>query len=315
MKGLLEILQARNIKYTLWAINSTVNGESIDFSLAPPEGVFFNRMSCSSHTRGHHYAVGYTRLILQWLESYGRRVINGLGAFEQEVNKAFQAIRLGREGIRTPSTQPCMDTDSILDHAKAFDPVMIKDNLGGSGSGVFRFAGPDRISDIKQHLQDKTYPISPDGITLVQRYIGSSMNRIFRVEFIGGEFVYRLAVDTSRGFNLCPATSCEVENCPLSRGADETFRIVESSEQENEEDYLLQKYRAFAEKYKLEVCAFEYVVDAHGLAWTYDINCNTNYNLAAEKRWIERPGVSMEYGYAFSKLADYLEQQLHISNK
>ena len=78
---------------------------------------------------------------------------------------------------------------------------------------------------------------------------------------------------------------------PLSKEADDTFQIVESSKEEDSDDYLLQKYRSFAQKYKLDVVAFEYVVDATGRAWTYDVNCNTNYNLTAEKKWIECPGV------------------------
>ena len=33
-----------------------------------PIGIFYNRMSASSHTRGHQYAPEYTAVVLNWLE-------------------------------------------------------------------------------------------------------------------------------------------------------------------------------------------------------------------------------------------------------
>ena len=36
----------------------------LDLSGPPPEGVFYNRMSASSHTRGHRYAPEYTSCVL-----------------------------------------------------------------------------------------------------------------------------------------------------------------------------------------------------------------------------------------------------------
>lgn len=38
-----------------------------DLSRPPPEGVFYNRMSASSHTRGHRYAAELTAGVLAWL--------------------------------------------------------------------------------------------------------------------------------------------------------------------------------------------------------------------------------------------------------
>ncbi|MBI1985470.1 MAG: hypothetical protein HYS64_02095, partial [Rhodospirillales bacterium] len=47
----------------------------------------------------------------------------------------------------------------------------------------------------------------------------------------------------------------------------------------------------------IHVAGFEFILDAAGDAYVYDINTNTNYNSAAEKR----AGVS-----AMERLADYL---------
>src|ERR1051326_935763 len=45
---------------------------AFDLAAAPPEGVFFSRMSASSHTRDHRYAAELTAAVLAWLERWGR---------------------------------------------------------------------------------------------------------------------------------------------------------------------------------------------------------------------------------------------------
>lgn len=42
---------------------------SINLNEAPPEGVFWNRLSASSHTRDHVHSKDYTRAVLEWLEA------------------------------------------------------------------------------------------------------------------------------------------------------------------------------------------------------------------------------------------------------
>jgi hypothetical protein len=49
----------------------------VDLTSPPPEGVFYNRMSASSHTRGHRYAPEYTGAVLAWLTRHGRTIVNG----------------------------------------------------------------------------------------------------------------------------------------------------------------------------------------------------------------------------------------------
>ena len=51
----------------------------LDLDDAPPPGVFWSRMSASSHTRGHGVSKDHTRAVLAWLEGAGRRVVNGRG--------------------------------------------------------------------------------------------------------------------------------------------------------------------------------------------------------------------------------------------
>ena len=85
----------------------------LDLSTVPPRGVFYNRMSASSHTRGHRYAAELTGGVLAWLESHGRRVVNTSRALALEVSKMAQYGALRREGIRVPHTIAARRTFSI----------------------------------------------------------------------------------------------------------------------------------------------------------------------------------------------------------
>ena len=71
--------------YKEWHMNKV----NIDLKGPTPSGVFYNRMSASSHSRGHRYAPEYTSIILDWLEYHKRKVINGSRALSLEISKAY----------------------------------------------------------------------------------------------------------------------------------------------------------------------------------------------------------------------------------
>ena len=80
----------------------------------PPEGVFYNRMSASSHTRGHRYAPEYTSIVLNWLESHNRRIINNSKALAIELSKNLQYKELKKENIKIPNTVYALGKKEIL---------------------------------------------------------------------------------------------------------------------------------------------------------------------------------------------------------
>ncbi len=53
---LAEAFDRRNLPWTEWFLDAG----SFDLSAPPPEGVFYNRMSASSHTRDHRYSAELT---------------------------------------------------------------------------------------------------------------------------------------------------------------------------------------------------------------------------------------------------------------
>ena len=80
------------------------DGGQVDLGVTPAEGVWLNRMSPSSHTRGHQGGVQLVRELLSWLEACGRPVVNGSSAFALEVSKlrqhaALSAAQRAAQGI------------------------------------------------------------------------------------------------------------------------------------------------------------------------------------------------------------------------
>ena len=65
-----------DLPYSEWFLNEGV----LDFSSAPPEGVFYNRMSASSHTRGTatrrntppQFSLGSSSMIAAWSTTAAR---------------------------------------------------------------------------------------------------------------------------------------------------------------------------------------------------------------------------------------------------
>ncbi len=95
-----------------------IDDGTLDLSETPPPGVFYNRMSASSHTRGHRYAAELTGGVLAWLESHGRRVVNGGRALQLEISKMAQYAALARHGIRVPRTIAAVGRDAIVQAAR-----------------------------------------------------------------------------------------------------------------------------------------------------------------------------------------------------
>ncbi|WP_409295243.1 RimK family alpha-L-glutamate ligase [Peribacillus sp. SCS-26] len=254
----------------------------VDLTAIPPDGVFYSRMSASSHTREHRFAPELTEAVLAWLEQHGRRVINGSRALRLEVSKVNQYTALAAQGIKTPRTIAASGKDQIIASAVKLDcPSFItKHNRAGKGLGVHLFHS---LQGLEEYLESPEFEEPVDGITLVQEYIKSPEAYITRCEFVGGRFVYAVRVDTSEGFELCPADACQIGDlfCPVGEVTEEKpkFQIIEGFD-----DPIIEKYEAFLQANQIEVAGIEFIRDEEGNIYTYDINTNTNYNSDAEAK-------------------------------
>jgi hypothetical protein len=270
-------LEELGLPYEEWFLDEGM----VDLSSIPPEGVFYNRMSASSHTRGHRFAPELTEAVLSWLERHGRKVFNGSRALRLEVSKVNQYMALNVHGIRTPKTIAAVGKKQIIEAAKQLGSAsfITKHNRAGKGLGVQLFHS---VEALQQYVESAAFEDSVDGITLVQEYIQAPEPFITRCEFVGGKFVYAVRVDTSEGFELCPADACQIGDlfCPVGETATRPkFEIIDGFS-----DPIIEKYEQFLHANDIHIAGIEFIRDRNGDIFTYDVNTNTNYNSEAEAR-------------------------------
>ena len=127
-------------------------------------------------------------------------------------------------------------------------------------------------------MNSDSFENSPDGITLLQQYIQSPSQSITRMEFVNSKFLYSVEVDTSEGFELCPAEACELEsNCPTEER--NKFTILQEFSLGN-----LTQFEKFLINNDIGIAGIEIIYDSNGEHWAYDVNTNTNYNSIAERK-------------------------------
>lgn len=275
--------EAEGLEVEEWLLTDGV----LDLDSVPPEGIFWSRISASSHTRDHGLSKDYARAVLSWLEAHGRRTVNGRRILELEMSKVDQLTALRAAGIDTPRTVAAVGRDSILDAAKEFQaPFITKHNQGGKGLGVRKFESRGELAD---YVAGPDFEEPADGITLIQEFINAAEPFITRVEIVGGEFIYAIRADTARGgFQLCPADACAIDPSTgkpiMPPGAtiapDEDTQLF--SLREDFDHPIIGKYLDFAKRTGLEVCGIEFMETADGRILTYDVNTNTNYNAVVE---------------------------------
>jgi hypothetical protein len=294
LEPLARALDAEGLAWRDWFLDRG----AFDLSQPPPQGVFYNRMSASSHSRDHRYAAELTAAVLAWLAGHGRRVVNGPRALDLEISKARQYAALEAAGIRTPRTILVAGKDQLLTAVRRhFDasPVILKPNRGGKGLGVRLFHTADAFAD---YLASQDYDPPVDGLHLLQQYVRAPVPVITRAEFVAGKFMYAVEVDTSDGFELCPADVCAVGDEPRAK-----FTIIDEIDPD-----LKRRYEDFLAQNDIEVAGIEFIADTAGTVYSYDVNTNTNYNPDAEVR-AGRSGMATLARFLGAELSGLLENE------
>lgn len=288
-------LEELDLPYESWHLEEGF----VDLSKEAPEGVFYSRMSASSHTRGHRFAPELAGAVIDWLEFHDRKIFNGSNALRLELSKVKQYTELEKCGVKTPKTAAAVGKEQILLAAKSLGqtPFITKHNRAGKGLGVQLFQTVEALED---YLNLPLFEDSIDGITLVQQYIASPEQYITRNEFINGKYLYSVRVKTDEGFELCPADACNIGDafCPVGEEIVEEmkFEIVDYPHKE-----ILASYEKFLEQNNIAVAGIECIEDGNGNVYTYDVNTNTNYNSDAENK---------EGVFAMLELAKFLGEEL-----
>lgn len=290
-KHLIKRLDELDVPYDEWDLSQGM----LDIQELPEKAVYYNRMSASSHTRGNRYAPELTDQVLTWLEQKGARVINGTGAINLEVSKLKQYLALQASGIRTPKTIGAVGKENIIKAAEKLNefPFIIKHNRAGKGLGVRLIYS---IKELRDYVNGPEFEDSIDGLSLIQQYIKSPDGHIVRSEFIGRDYFYAVKVDSSDGFELCPADACQIGPDGEIIAEESKFSIIDRLPEDQ-----INGYKAFMNAQDIDVAALEFITDEKGDVYTYDVNTNTNYNEDAEK----------EAGqFAMLELAKYLKSEL-----
>ncbi len=131
---LRKALEKFDVQYEEWLLDDM----TINIDQAPPNGIFFSRMSASNYTRNHLHSNQSSNIILTWLENHNRRVINGTNVLKIEFSKVLQQLLLKQSGFKTPKTIVAVGINKIKEAASNLNvyPMIIKPNQGGKGFGV-----------------------------------------------------------------------------------------------------------------------------------------------------------------------------------
>jgi len=183
--------------------------------------------------------------------------------------------------VVTPRTVLVAGRGNIVPAARQHfpdQPVILKPNRGGKGLGVQLFATADSLA---AYVESEAWVAPVDGLNLLQEYVRAPRPLITRAEFVGGRFLYAVEVDTSDGFELCPADACAIgdANCPVGEAPRHKFSIIDGIP-----DTLRVRLERFLAASGIEVAGIEFIGDASGRLLVYDVNTNTNYNAEAELR-------------------------------
>jgi len=190
--------------------------------------------------------------------------------------KSLQYKELEKEGIKIPNTVYAKDKEQLLHLGKSFPlPYLTKHNRAGRGLGIRLFHD---YPSFEKYIKSDDFEDSIDGITLLQEYVKPKTATIIRTEFIDRKFLYAVQVDTSKGFELCPADACNLEDeyCPANATGNK-FMILDDFS-----NPILDQYQKILKNNHIEIAGIEFLEDTKGQLYTYDINTNTNYNSTAE---------------------------------
>jgi glutathione synthase/RimK-type ligase-like ATP-grasp enzyme len=275
--------EAAGVPYREWLLVDGV----LDLDDAPPAGIFWSRISASAHTRGHGLSKDYTRSVLNWLDAYGARTVNGRRTIELEMSKVDQLTRLRAQGFDVPRTRVVIGTHRLVAAAEDFPtPFITKHNQGGKGLGVQKF---DSAAELAAAIDAGDYEEPEDGISLLQEFVVAARPEVTRVEIVGDEFVYAIRADTARGgYQLCPADACAIDPATgallmppgasiLPEPGQQIFALRDGFEHP-----IVDRYREFLRTEGIEIAGIEFIETADGRVVTYDVNTNTNYNAVIE---------------------------------
>jgi hypothetical protein len=259
---LFRVLDQRGLAWTRVQIQDHILDP---VSLVAPAPVVFNRLAMSSFLRQGEHAIYHSLAAISHWELAGARVVNGSAALNIDISKARQLSLFRSLGAPVPKTRVVhRRADVALAAEQIGFPLILKPNVGGSGSGVTRY---ETAEQLLAHLASGETPVGVDGVTLVQEYVPCRQAQVIRCETLNGHFLYAIALNGAGStFDLCPADVCMVDK--------PTIRIEAFQPPAD----IVQAVESIARAARLDVGGIEYMIDDRdGVAKFYDFNALSNF--------------------------------------
>ena len=135
-------------------------------------------------------------------------------------SKALQGAICRELGLAYPKSRVICSAREAAKAAQGFTfPVVVKPNVGGSGTGIRKF---ERMADLEEGASSGTIDLGVDHTGLVQEFLPAKDGHIVRVEIMNHEFLYAIRLPVlEESFNYCPADGCHITGmgyCPADGG-------------------------------------------------------------------------------------------------
>lgn len=202
-----------------------------------PYSLVVNRVSAFRSGGAHQEIVLYVTEYLAYLDSIRANVINGYGSYVVGASKAMQLNIFEKLRVRYPRARVIHHPNQATVAAADLEfPVLVKPNVGGSGTGILKF---DEADELGRAVEAGTIDLGIDHVALVQECLPAKGGHIMRVEVLNGAYLYaiRLPIDEA-SFNYCPADGCNIGNpeltiesyAPLTEVIETVIRILAAAE-------------------------------------------------------------------------------------
>jgi glutathione synthase/RimK-type ligase-like ATP-grasp enzyme len=261
---LFTALERRGVSYEAIRLSDHIFDPA---STAIPAPVALSRVAMSSFLRETQHGIFYAESLLAHWAANGARVLNGAETIAIDSSKARQLSLISRLGYQVPDTRVVHRREDLLAAARTMRwPLLVKANIGGSGTGIVRYSNEDELA---ASIEDSTVPQSVDSVLLVQDYVPARRGTIVRAETLGGKFLYAIEVESGGdSFDLCPADACLAQP---GRAAVRMTAVDPPAE-------LVKAAERIAQAAGLDVGGIEYLIDDRdGTARFYDINALSNF--------------------------------------
>ncbi|MBW2658461.1 MAG: hypothetical protein JRC87_02520 [Deltaproteobacteria bacterium] len=237
-----------------------------------------NRINMMPSSGRDPSVVFHTLHYLNWLETMEVTIVNGSRAHFTGSSKALQNGLFRKLGLHCPQAVAVYRIQDILTASETIGfPLIIKPNIGGSGSGISRY---DTYEELETAVKSAELSLGVDGTGLVQQYIQSD-GYVYRVEVLGNSLFYSIRQKMiAQTFNYCAADGCSISP---SKDNDASYNHCALNQEDRiqtfkADDTIVAQVISIIKAAGADFGGVEYLMDiATGMPCFYDFNPYSNF--------------------------------------